>query len=228
MHSKRIPLVAVACLIWGVLSLAACGSGGTGSGGTPTPAASAATILANAQQAKPKAAAYIADIQTVANGATTELKETISYILQPARAHEIIATTSGGTNSTIETFTDGTTSYIMLGGQWMKAGTAPDVATLDIGKTTLASVAGASSSFTLVGTETLNGVATYHLTASPPAATSAQGKADVWVRQDNYYLVKLTAQEASTTGAQQGQATISITYSAWDDGVKIDLPPGVG
>jgi hypothetical protein len=73
---------------------------------------------------------------------------------------------------------------------------------------------------TLVGKETVNGVDTYHL-QQVIQETNDTVTADLWVRQDNFYPAKQVDMIASGAASE----TISITYTDWDTGQKINAPP---
>jgi hypothetical protein len=70
-----------------------------------------------------------------------------------------------------------------------------------------------TSSTTVIGTETVNGVSTYHLRAQLSDTLAA----DVWIRTDNFYLVQLT----HTGGVLVGYL---VSMTAWDTGLTITVP----
>jgi hypothetical protein len=212
-------LIALVC---GCLGLAACGAGS--SAAKPTATGTGDSILAQARAASPKAAAYVVDSTTVASSATAEINEDVTYTTQPKRAHVIITTTTGGQTTVEETISDDQNDYVKTNGQWTKSpASAPvDIESLDIAKTLLAS----AQHVTLKGSDTVNGIPTYHLVAAAASFgggasdTTTKGTVNIWVRQDNKYLVKAVAQSTDTSSS----GTVSIVYSAWDDQVTITLP----
>lgn len=102
----------------------------------------------------------------------------------------------------------------------------------------------------LVGSETVNGVAAYHLRSTGQPATTANQAAsgaaarttDLWLRQDNYFPLKIVthvaAQGAGDVSAANGTPQVgsgtpvagttaldqTITFSAWNTGVTITAP----
>lgn len=219
MRTTTTSFATLALIVLGCLGLAACSS----SVATPAaPKLTAAQILSKAQAASPKAATYADDISTTtAAGKTTDLKTKISYTSTPKRIHTVLSTTDAGKTTTLETIQDDQNSYVNFGGTWMKTPTTTpvDISALDLTKSLYTSI----QNPTLVGVETVNGVAAYHLTAtaSQGLAAGESGKADFWVRQDNYYPVRLAAK---SSGGTQGAVNFTVDYTAWDDQVKIDLP----
>lgn len=219
MRISKTSCATLALIVLGCLGLAACGSSVATPRATATPALTAAQIISKAQDASPKAASYTSDISTTTSGKTTDLQTKVSFTSTPKRIHTVLTTTdAAGKTSTLETIQDDQNSYLNIEGKWLKTpNTTPvDISSLDLTKSLYSSILNP----TLVGVETVNGIATYHLTATANQ-TGTTGKADFWVRQDNFYPVKLTAK---SSGGAQGEAIISVNYTAWDDQVKIDLP----
>lgn len=210
-----------------LMALAACGgSSSQGNGGSsttptniPVPPLGADQILAKAKVTMPKAVTFNSNSTTVLNGATTTLKQQVSFITTPYETDFKITTTNAGQTATIETITTDTASYTNVGGQWIKGPvrTKLPISQVDEGHAALDLVATA----TLAGTEPVNGVSTYHLTSTITDPTSkATDSFDVWIRTDNFYIVKETAKGSGNSASDSND----LTYTAWDDQVKITLP----
>jgi hypothetical protein len=71
----------------------------------------------------------------------------------------------------------------------------------------------------LVGAETLNGVNVWHLTGTGNSGGSNVAY-DLYVRQDNYYPVKLVGKSSGTD-----QGTLTIDFTGVNTGATISLPP---
>jgi hypothetical protein len=83
----------------------------------------------------------------------------------------------------------------------------------------------------VIGAETINGVAVWHIRADLPitAATptsrtatptpTAPSTTDIYIRQDNDYLVKTIVHTTGTTPSD-----VTLTVTKYDSGVTITLP----
>lgn len=153
----------------------------------------------------------------------------------PQRADITLNMSLGSYTITGEEIVDGTTSYTKISGlgdlggasgdQWIKT---------DLGGLGAAGGFGGlfdTSTFTsyknlkgvtLVGKDTLNGVPVYHLKGTQAvnaSGLSVNATTDLWVRQDNYFPVKLVEQFG---GSVSGSAT--ITFTAINSGFTIATP----
>jgi LppX/LprAFG-like lipoprotein len=84
----------------------------------------------------------------------------------------------------------------------------------------------------LVGTETINGAQTYHLrgTVQAPVTPGANQSIettteDLWVRQSDYYPMKIVAHGAGTNKGTTITVDVTATFTAWNSGVTITPPP---
>jgi hypothetical protein len=83
----------------------------------------------------------------------------------------------------------------------------------------------------LVGTETINGVQTYHLrgTVQTPVTPGANQSIettteDLWMRQSDYYPVKIVAHGAGSSKGTSITVDVTATFTAWNSGVTITPP----
>ncbi len=171
------------------LAVTACGNSGGIAGGL-----SVTQILSKAAAATPSAARYTFDVTTTGTSAGT-LHQATAYTLNPKIIDIALSTTTSGTPSTIETIETPTTTYVNAAGQWImtpSSGPTTDPSTLNPNKLIDLSTATGLRS---VGTDQVNGNATYHLHGSvnvPTTSTTPGGSAtvDVWIRQDDFYSPK--------------------------------------
>lgn len=216
-----------ALFVLGALALAACSS-------TTTPVASktptASDILAQAKAAKLKDATYTIAIAFAATGLAGNITGAGDGKLttHPQRSSSTINFSISNTTFAYEIITDGKDTYTK---QRSEAKWSKNAVTLPVNPS-------GSLNYdlmqhpTLVGAETINGIATWHLKSTGqttvtsatatanPTPTTVSGTEDIWVRQDNAYPVKIII-DASQVG---GTATITTQFSAWDTGVTIALP----
>lgn len=153
----------------------------------------------------------------------------------PQRADITLNMSLGSYTISGEEIVDGATSYTKISGladfggsngdQWVKTdlgglgaaggfGGLFDTSTL----TSYKNLKGVS----LVGTDTMNGAPVYHLKGTQTVSASGvsvNATTDLWVRQDNYFPVKLAEQFGGTVS---GSAT--ITFTAINSGVTIATP----
>jgi hypothetical protein len=79
----------------------------------------------------------------------------------------------------------------------------------------------------LVGEETINGVATYHIKAAIQSPFQAHTKTeDLWLRKDNFFpqQIKRLFSDAGTSTAY-GQVETTQVFTQWNSGVTIPIPP---
>ncbi len=136
------------------------------------------------------------------------------------------------------------TTYTRIGGiagvpaTWTKSDTsaATSVSPVDVSGVTDFTT---DTNAKLVGAETLNGVAVWHIQATPPADSSAttpttlptqtpttaqtpattSATVDIYIRQDNYYPLKLTMHEGGDTPVD-----LTVNFTKFNSGVTITLP----
>ncbi|MBF6590712.1 MAG: hypothetical protein IVW57_09295 [Ktedonobacterales bacterium] len=234
LSGRRMVTWLLPAMMVGILALAGCSAGSTTAGTQPTP--NATTILQRATAADIKDMTFAINVTTTAAGQVLTLTGTGKIIKNPGRAQLDVGTTVSGTALTFSVITDTATQagYVKFSGLSL-----PGYSTTKWTKVTLnaANGFGADTSqftdysklngATLVGAETINGVAVWHLqgkessTGTPvtSTATPADTTADFYFRQDNYYPAKATVK---TTGATPVDAT--ITFTAINSGISITLP----
>jgi hypothetical protein len=201
--------------------------------GASAAAQTPAQIISQAKQAKINDATYTLAGQFGVNigGASTSSNTNTSlpltgsgkFTTNPARNDVSLSLSILSTNTSIEAITDGSNAYVKVSGlsgltgqpdsqKWYEVSLGQSVGTPDISQ-----VYDAIQNPTLVGTETVNGHKTWHLTGtlnesalagsatvSPGVAATATAiaqqiglattgttKIDLWVAQDTYYLVQV-------------------------------------
>jgi outer membrane lipoprotein-sorting protein len=82
----------------------------------------------------------------------------------------------------------------------------------------------------LLGTERINGVATWHLKAtvltSLKTATATETQ-EVWIRQDTYFPEQVISHILVTKGTFTGPYDATVTFTKWNTGATIPLPTNV-
>jgi hypothetical protein len=235
--------LAAAAVVGAVVALAAC-SGSPDSRTSITTGAAASSpssgtspqaqqILQRVQQANLQSA----NVKVLASAASasrgTVSTSTGQITLHPARAQlstSLSSVSSSGTTQrqAQEVYDDGYL-YVKLSNQtkWTRY-TGPNV-------NTTSEAAGQAAPYIslqnlaqmqnvqLVGTETINGVTTYHLhatgsqTANGQSATYTEG---LWVSQSNYQPIKMMVQAQTNVG----QMAATATFSNWNGGQTITPP----
>jgi Predicted periplasmic protein (DUF2092) len=71
----------------------------------------------------------------------------------------------------------------------------------------------------LIGTETINGTACYHITGTDSSDGSPE---EFWIKTDNFYPAKFVAMMKGSGGSPDSKLTMTIT--AWNTNVTIDIP----
>jgi hypothetical protein len=209
--------------------LAACsttmGGGGVTATHTVAPSAQAREILAKAQAVKLKDATLKTLVTTTRGSQTVTLDGTARTTASPRRV-EVVGTASLGIP--YQAIVDGNVIYVKLNDKWLKF-----------------SVGGANAEFNydfialveqlqnpgLVGTETVNGFQTYHLrgTVQAPVTPGANQKIettteDLWVRQSDYYPVKIVAHGAGSNNGTNVTVDVTATFTDWNSGITIAPP----
>ena len=210
----------------GVLALKG-GSGNTKVAATPTTTPNAAQILAKMQAFNYTDASFTMSLNFTEQGQAISGTGSGKITKNPDRADIQLSLpiAVGGVTETIqfEIITDGTNEYTMISGdpvlstngKWLEtsAGSSSSITPFDPSQVTNL---GGLSNATLVGSDTLNGVAVWHLTATDAASA---GTSDIYVRQDNYQPVKLTLNETGTT-----PGTFTINFTSFNTGLTIATP----
>jgi LppX_LprAFG lipoprotein len=228
----RYSLVSLALPALLMLLLAACStSTGTGAGAatsttTAAPSAQAREILASAQAVKLKDATLKTQVTTKRGSQTVNLDGTARTTASPRRI-EVVGAASLGVP--YQAIIDGNVIYIKLTDKWLKAplGNANAEFNYDF----LALVEQLQNP-SLVGTETINGAQTYHLrgTVATPVTPGANQSIettteDLWVRQDNYYPMKIVAHGGGSSKGTSIIVDVTATFTAWNSGITITPPP---
>jgi hypothetical protein len=175
-------------------------------------------ILTQAQAAAPRDASFslALSITTPVSGSSTPatITERGTGILttQPYRQDITLTTSADGVTIPLELLTDGQTLYTRATGSttWRQQ---PADATTRFLEENL-------SAPTLIGSETLGGVAAWHLRGTL-SASDPQNTEDLWLRKDNYLPLKSILHAASGDGTA---ITATLTFSKWNTGAKITPP----
>ena len=216
-------------LLVSVLALAACGLGGGGAKATPTATPGAAQILAKVKGLQFKDATFTMNFTFMEQGQNITGSGGGKITKNPDRSDIQLAfplAISGSQyNVQYEVITDGGTTYTMISGipglstngMWTK-GTTDSSSSSPFGNTSqFGDFTSNFGSPTLVGTDTVNGVAVYHLKGTD--TTTAGSVIDLYVRKDNYQPVKADFTE---TGSTSGNFT--LIFTAFNSGISIATP----
>ena len=237
--------LAAAAVIGTVVALAACSGSPSSRTSTTTGVAASSPSAGTSQQAQQilqrvqQANLQSADVNLLATE-TSSSRGTVStstgqITLHPARAQlstslSSASTSSGTTQQKAQEVYDNGYLYVKLGNQtkWTRY-TGPNVSN------TTSEAAGQAAPYVslqnlvqmqnlqLVGTETVNGVTTYHLhatgrqTANGQSASYTEG---LWVSQSDYQPVKMMVQAQTNVG----QLATTATFSNWNGGQTINPP----
>ena len=229
MSRRGMRLTFGALLLMGVLALSACGIGGGGKA-TPTATPNAAQIVAKVRALQFKDATFTMTLNFTTSGETINGTGSGKITKNPDRSDIQFAfplAVQGTTyNVQIEAITDGTTTYtktsgvpgLDTNGMWTKSTSGSSSANPFGNTSQFGDFTNTLTNATLVGSDTVNGVAVYHLKGTD--TTSSGGTVDVYVRKDNYQPVKADFTE---TGSTPG--TFSLIFTGWNTGVSIATPP---
>ena len=228
-YGRRFSLVGLALPALLMLLLAACSTSTSDAGATTTgtvaPSAQAREILAKAQAVKLKDATLKTLVTTKRGSQTVTLDGTARTTADPRRV-EVAGTASLGIP--YHAIVDGSVIYIKLNDKWLKytVGNANAEFNYDF-----LSLVEQLQNPGLVGTETINGVQTYHLrgTVQTPVTPNANQRIettteDLWVRQDNYYPAKIVAHGGGTNKGTSFTVDVTATFTTWNSGVTITPP----
>jgi hypothetical protein len=243
--SRYLAYLAAAAVIGAVVTLSACGGSPSSRASTMTRAAAsspssgtslqAQQILQRVQQASLQSANVNMLATENSSGRGTVTNSTGQITLRPARAQlstslSSASTSSGTTQRQAQEVYDNGILYVKLGNQtkWTRyvwptvsntTGEAPSQAAPYLSLQNVAQM----QNVQLVGTETVDGVTTYHLRATGSQAANGQSVAyieSLWVNQSNYQPVKMMVQEQTSAG----QLAATATFSKWNAGQTITPP----
>ena len=218
-----LPVASLA--LFGMLALSACGVGGLGASATPTATPTAAMILQQAKQVKVTDATFTMTLNGTTSGTTFTGTGSGKLTTNPNRSDVTFNLTAAGVQIAFENITDAATNTtytkytspaFLASDKWKKSTSGAGGSPIDTSSLTNY---GDLTNVTLVGKDTVNGEAVWHLKGSS-ASTSLGGTVDFYVRQDNYDPVKLNVQ---STGATSG--TFTIVFTAVNSGTTISIPP---
>ncbi len=228
--SQRLCLSTVSVLFAASLALAACSSSTptTGSGTPTTTATSTSTqatdILNHARQAPLKDATFSFVLSGTSSAATATPAPTTSgngrLTTNPARIDLVFPSIQfQGFSTSGEVIVDQAsgTYYVnvaAISSTWLKVN--PATVGVNIGVATILDYSGLQN-LTYIGTETINGTATWHIEGTKQVTQSgSQGNIsvtrteDYWFRQSDYYPVKISFQDV-VNAASGGTGTPSPT-----------------
>ncbi len=206
-----IGLLGIMCLF------TACAANSSGNASAPT---TAADIIARANAAALHDAAFhfsLTQFRFSGTGVVTTQPHRVAFTLDPL---------NGATDSQQEVI-DSTSIYIKSPGASAWSTVSNDPASGILGNPDLPNYAELQD-VTLRGSETIDGVATWHLQAKVPSAikTTTQTQ-EIWIRQDSFFPEQIIAHIASTGGAFVGAYDTKINFTTWNAGVTIALPTKV-
>lgn len=207
--------------------LAGCAAGPLGAA-KPTSTPTAQQILDHAKNAKIDDATFTMVLNSAFGGQTFDGNGNGKITKNPQRADIVLAMTGSGLTLNVEVITDGATNatYTKISGldlpgfdptKWTKTTNGSSSASpFDTSQfTDYAQLDNAK----LVGTETVNGHATWHLTGTTTSSGETANE-DLHIAQDTYYPVKAIITTTGTTAT-----TATITFTGINTGISIDLPP---
>jgi hypothetical protein len=220
----------VALLVGCALLMAACG--GSANAGASTKPLTASEILQRSQSSAMKDATFDATLTLTASGTIITFTGTGKLMKSPPRSELILHGTFFGVTKTIDTITDGNTSYTKTtpstSTKWVK--TTGSGSALPGGGSSITNY-GDLQNPTLIGTETLNGYQVYHLSGKLVAPTSTVGSTatptteDLWARTDNYYPAKVAINSVTALSGTPATVNVVLAFTSWDTGLTIALPP---
>ncbi len=201
---------------------------------------SASEILSMAQSAQLKDATFTLSIvppsgtSTGSSGLPLSLSGAGTLTTTPARDDITFVITVSGTEVNVEEIIDGTTIYLKLPAQakWLKGGLSSAIGSprvLDYARL---------NDVKVIGPQTLNGAATYHLSANvastgtPVVGSSSAETEDLWIRADDHFpqrIIEHVAGSISTSNSSvpftlSGSYDFKVDFTAWNTGATIALP----
>lgn len=222
-------------ILAGALSLAACSSfGGASTGGTSSSGnnggnssangQTATGILAKVKQANLKDSTFTLQEQETSGSSTISASGTGKLVTQPFREDVSVMAKAGNQQIASEVLTDGSNVYVKTGtgNTWMQlpASQVTGGAGFSTALNDIANLPNAQ----LIGSETANGIATWHLRGTPTRSFGGQSgmvTEDMWVNKSTYQPVRITDQAATS----RGTVNSNITFTDWNTGVTVTPPP---
>jgi hypothetical protein len=220
-------------LAMGTLALAGCSITSIASRPTPTATPSAATILedaVNAQKTQTKDVEFSMNLDLTASGTAISGQLTGTETTSPKRVDIVITNLTAAslqfsgeiiidsaTNTTYVKFTNSNIPQVPMG-QWIKTSGGSSINPLPIDPSQFSDLSQLNGA-TLKGSETLDGIAVWHLQATK-TVSGVTTLVDIYIRQDNSQLYEIVA---NATGTASGSVTLKIT--GVNTGATINLPP---
>ncbi len=214
----------VALAMMSAVALAGCGV----SLGSVTQLPNANTIINGAKSQTWKDATFTFSVAIASAAVTSHTTGTGVVTTHPQRSDLQATTASSLGNQTDEVITDGSTVYIKTPTQskWLKVVGNPSSLSGVGGVSPTAPVnLGSLQNVSLVGAETIEGYPTWHVrgtTVETASGKSVTSTIDVWVRQDNHYIVQVKSH--STEGGTSGTVDTEIIFTEWNTDVTITPP----
>ncbi|HEX6544062.1 MAG TPA: LppX_LprAFG lipoprotein [Ktedonobacterales bacterium] len=212
-----------------LFAVAGCGVPG-GPGATkpkPTATPSAQQILTNAKNAHLTDETFTLTLQGAASGTQVKVDGTGKATENPARVSMSLSTEVNGTTISLDEIVDGASNTA-----YTRITAPPQLATKTWTKTSTSSspISGSDlqansqlaklANVKLVGSEQVNGVATWHIQGTvDDSSLGGNATVDAYVRQSDYLPVKITVHSTGDTALD-----LTIVYTAINTGIKIDLP----
>lgn len=232
-HKALVRLLGGMLLAMGALALTGCSITSLASKPTPTATPNAATILeaaVNAQKTETKDVEFSMNLDLTSSGATISGSLTGTETSSPKRLDLVITSLTAAsvqfsgeiiidsaTNTTYVKFTNSNIPEVPEG-QWIKTSGGSSISPLPIDPTQFSDLSQVTGA-TLKGSETLDGIAVWHLQATKTISGST-AQVDIYIRQDNNQLYEVAA---NATGTSSGSVTLKIT--GVNTGAAINLPP---
>jgi hypothetical protein len=229
----------VACVLgvvgwFGVMLLIGCTAPGVAVSGASSPP-SAQTILHKVQQAQFKDATFSLSFTGSFSGTSGTGTGTGKITKHPERSDISLTVPVEGQPVTLEVITDVATSseYSKItnspipgfGDQWIQSplGSSSTSSSL-VDTSQITSYLNGLTNVRLVGSETIDGTAEWHIKGTTTQSTATQsgesGTTDLYVTKDTYLPKKVVE---TVTGSAAG--TFTLLFTAYDTGITINLPP---
>lgn len=215
-------------LLLGALVIAGCGVSGAGGigGAAPTATPSASAILQKASAFKLTSGDIAMTFNGTSDGKTITGTFDDKMTQNPKRADITFTFTSDGQQFQGETISDDATNVtytkltqpaILDTGKWIKSAGSGTSSVID--PSTFTDFSSAKNA-KLVGAETVNGIAVWHLT-STYTSSGSDFSGDLYIAQSDYHPVRISGKVAGST-----PATVSMDFKSVNDGsISISLPP---
>jgi len=242
-------------IMWSVLALTACSGTGSSFDTSATTPLTASEIVTHMQQAPLKDATFTERVNSQTAGSAVGIPIGVAVTVNgnghltthPKRVEvQLSGTVPQSTYSAQNVIVDASGSYVQVTGDthWSKTNVSGATVS-NVGPDLVLNYTQLQGA-TLVGPEIINGIATWHLRGTPlintnvavnagvtnianvSSSTDVAATEDIWVRQDNYYPVKIEVQTTSNISAPS--TTIHVTanehilFTAWDTGITISAP----